>query len=194
MRSYPLVVVLLPPSPRIPPSSATLSLGYNSAVGTDIPSPSNASIAPDIVLQKTVCQLHISPISITGPLRICFALTSQMPTLLQMVYALLVVAFAHFLPDQPRHHALHPLLPDDGILCSFQRLVVVVVHAVKCWRDLGLGCFERFGFWGGHCGGGSGGSGRAQPCVVCGSRWNISSLSQWRSLGLSMACERLRVC
>ena len=83
-----------------------------------------------------------------------------MPALLQMVDALFVVALAHLLPDQPRHHALHPLFPDDRVLCSLEGLVVIVVHSVEGWRNLWLCCFERLGLWSWHC---VDGGGRARP-------------------------------
>lgn len=78
-------------------------------------------------------------------------LTSQMSALLQMVHALAVIAFTHLLPDQPRHHALHPLLSDDRVLRRFQGLVVIVVDAVEGGWDGGFGGFERSGLGGRHC-------------------------------------------
>ena len=79
------------------------------------------------------------------------SLTSQVPTLLQVVHALPVVALAQLLPHQPRHHALHPLLPDHGVLRGFQRLVVVVVDAVERRGHRRLGRFEHLGLGSGHC-------------------------------------------
>lgn len=67
-----------------------------------------------------------------------------------MVHTLPVVALAHLLSDQPRHHALHPLLPDYRILCGLERLVVVVVYAIEGGRNGGFGGFERLGLWGWH--------------------------------------------
>lgn len=85
-------------------------------------------------------------------------LTPQMSAFLQMIHTLLVVALAHLLTDQSRHHALHPLLPDYRVLCSLERLVVIVVYAIECGRDSGFRGFERIGLWGWHgCGG------RARP-------------------------------
>jgi hypothetical protein len=66
-------------------------------------------------------------------------LTSEVTTLLQVVDALSVVALAQLLPHQSRHHALHPLLSDHGILRRFKRFVVVVVHAVEGWWNSWLG-------------------------------------------------------
>lgn len=63
------------------------------------------------------------------------SLTSQVSALLQMVHTLAVIAFAHLLADQSRHHALHPLLPDDRVLCGLEGFVVVVVYAIECWRN-----------------------------------------------------------
>lgn len=79
-----------------------------------------------------------------------------MSTLLQMVDPLPPVALAHFLSDQPRHHAPDPLLPDDGVLCALERSVVLVIDPIKGWRNLGLFGQEEFGLWCRHCGGGSG--------------------------------------
>lgn len=73
------------------------------------------------------------------------SLTSQNCALLQMVHALLVVALAHLLPDQARHHALDPLLANNGILCGLERFVVVVVYAVEGGRDGGLRRLEHGG-------------------------------------------------
>ena len=80
--------------------------------------------------------------------------TSQMSTLLQVVDPLPPVALAHLVPHQPRHHAPHPLLPDDSILRALERSVVLVVDTVKGWRNLGLFGKEEFGLWRRHCGGG----------------------------------------
>lgn len=77
-------------------------------------------------------------------------LTSQVTALLQVVYALAVVALAQLLPHQPRHHALHPLLANDRVLRGFQRFVVIVVDAVERRRHRRLGRFEHLGLRGGH--------------------------------------------
>jgi hypothetical protein len=76
-----------------------------------------------------------------------------MPTLLQMVHALPPVALAHLIPNQPRHHAPYPLLPDDGILRSLERYVVVIVDAVEGGRDFRLLRQKHLGLGGRHCGG-----------------------------------------
>lgn len=74
-----------------------------------------------------------------------------MSTLLQMIDAFSVVAFAQLLPDQAAHHDLHPLLPDDSILCLLQLLVVVVVDAVKGRGHGRLLGQESRRFGGRHC-------------------------------------------
>jgi hypothetical protein len=98
-------------------------------------------------------------------------LTSEVSALLQVVDALSVVALAQLFPHQPRHHALHPLLSDHGILRGFERFVVIVVDAVEGWGDCGLGCLEHGGLRSRHgCGwalsgraeGGVGGYGSAR--------------------------------
>lgn len=78
-----------------------------------------------------------------------------MSTLLQMINPLPPVTLAHLLPHQPRHHAPNPLLPNDSILCAFERSVVLVVDTIKGRRNLGLFGKEEFGLWRRHCGGGS---------------------------------------
>jgi hypothetical protein len=77
--------------------------------------------------------------------------TSQMTTLLQMVDPLPPVAFAHLVPHQPRHHALDPLLPNNGILRGLERFIVVVVDALEGGSDLGLLREEEFRLGRGHC-------------------------------------------
>lgn len=74
-----------------------------------------------------------------------------MTALLQMVDAFPVVALAELLPNQPAHHDLDPLLPDDGILGLLEALGVVVVDSVKGGRDGGLLGQEGRGFGGRHC-------------------------------------------
>jgi hypothetical protein len=92
----------------------------------------------------------ISPVPLFGAKR--SVRTSQMATLLQMVDTLPPVAFAHLVPHQPRHHALDPLLPNNGILRSLERFVIVVVDALEGGSDLGLLREKEFGLGGGHCG------------------------------------------
>lgn len=75
-----------------------------------------------------------------------------MSAFLQVVHPLAVVAFAHFLADQPCHHALHPLLSNDGILCRLQSFVVIEVDTVKGGWDRGFGGFEGLGLWRRHDG------------------------------------------
>ena len=79
-------------------------------------------------------------------------LTSQLPTLLQMIDPLSVITLPQLLPDQPRHHVLHPLLPEYGVLRGFQGWSIVVVDAIECGRDLGLLGEEGGGFGGWHLG------------------------------------------
>ena len=78
-------------------------------------------------------------------------LTSQVSALLQVVDALSVVALAQLLPHQSRHHALHPLLSDHGVLRGLERFVVVVVDAVEGRGHRRLGRFEHLGLGSGHC-------------------------------------------
>lgn len=73
-----------------------------------------------------------------------------MPTLLQMVHAFSPVALAHLIPNQPRHHTLHPLLADNRILRRLQRLVVIVIDTVEGGRDGRFGGFKGLGFWRRH--------------------------------------------
>lgn len=61
-----------------------------------------------------------------------------MTAVLQVVDTLPAVALAHLLSNQARHHALDPLLADDGVLGGLELRVVVVVDAVKGGRHLGL--------------------------------------------------------
>ena len=68
----------------------------------------------------------------------CGRLTSESTALLEVVDALAVVALAHLLSEQASHHALDPLLAQDGILGSLELQVVVVVDALECWRHRGL--------------------------------------------------------
>jgi hypothetical protein len=63
-----------------------------------------------------------------------------------MVDALPVIALAELLPHEPRHHAPHPLLADDGILGGFQPRRVVVVDAGEGGRHGGLFGEEERGF------------------------------------------------
>lgn len=64
--------------------------------------------------------------------------TSEVTALLEVVDTLAVVALAHLLSEKTCHHALDPLLAQDGILSRLELLVVVVVDALKGWRHLGL--------------------------------------------------------
>ena len=67
-----------------------------------------------------------------------------------MIDSLSGVTFSQFLPDQPSHHALDPLLPDNGILRSLQPWRIRIVYSFKGWGDFGFSCEEELGFWGWH--------------------------------------------
>lgn len=69
-----------------------------------------------------------------------------------MIDPLVPIALAQLLAHQPRHHRLHPLLADDGVLGLFQAHGVVVVDAVEGGRDGGFAGEEGGGFGGGHFG------------------------------------------
>lgn len=75
-----------------------------------------------------------------------------MSAFLQVVDSLTVVAFAHFLTDQPCHHALHPLLPNYGVLCCLKGFIIIEIDAVKGGWDRGFGGFEGLGLWRRHGG------------------------------------------
>lgn len=78
--------------------------------------------------------------------------TSELAALLEVIDTLAVVASSHLLPEQARHHALHPLLTQDGILGRLELVVVVVVDALECRRDGGLLHAKLEGFGGRHGG------------------------------------------
>lgn len=61
------------------------------------------------------------------------------------------ITLAHLLPDQPCHHRLNPLLPDNRILRRLESVLIVVVYAVECRRDFGLSGEEGGGFGRRHC-------------------------------------------
>jgi len=67
-----------------------------------------------------------------------------------MIDSLRPVALAHLLAHQPRHHALDPLLADDGVLSFFEGDLVVVVDVVEGGGDGGLFGEEEGGFGHGH--------------------------------------------
>jgi len=60
------------------------------------------------------------------------------------------IALSHLIPDQSCHHTTDPLFADDGILCSFEGLVVVVVDAVEGRRDCWLAREKVLGFGNRH--------------------------------------------
>lgn len=74
-----------------------------------------------------------------------------MAALLQVVDALPVVALAQLLPDEPSHHDLHPLLPDDGVLGLLEALVVIKVDPFEGWWHGRLLGQESLGLGGRHC-------------------------------------------
>lgn len=86
--------------------------------------------------------------------------TSQMSTLLQMIHTLPSVALAHLIPHQPRHHALNPLLSNNRILRSLERLIVLVVNTIEGRRNLWLLGQKHRGLGSWHCDGGAQGAGR----------------------------------
>ena len=69
-----------------------------------------------------------------------------------MVDPFAIVTFAQLFPDQPGHHALNPLLANDGVLSSFQLICIVVVDPIKSGRHFGLLGEKSSRFWGGHNG------------------------------------------
>lgn len=82
---------------------------------------------------------------------VSITLTSQRTALLQMVDALPVVTLAQLLPDEPSHHDVHPLLPDDGVLGLLDALVVVEVDPFEGWWHGRLLGQESLGLGGRHC-------------------------------------------
>lgn len=67
--------------------------------------------------------------------RISQKLTSQVTALLQVIVAVLNVAFAQFLSNKSGHHGADPLLTDNGIFGSLEGLGIVKVDTVECGRD-----------------------------------------------------------
>lgn len=63
-----------------------------------------------------------------------------------MVDPLSTITLAQFVTDEAAHHDLYPLLAEDGVLCGFERPVVVVVDAVEGWRNFRFFCEEGGGF------------------------------------------------
>lgn len=98
-------------------------------------------------------------------------LTSQSPTLLQMINALPPITLAHLISDESRHHTAHPLLANDCILRFLERDLVVVVYAVEgrwdCWFAREEGC----GFRDGHFG---------DLCSRCWAYWCETRAVRWR--------------
>lgn len=64
--------------------------------------------------------------------------TSILPTLLQMIHALSVVALPHFFTNEPCHHDLDPLLTDDCVSGVGDGLAVSHVDAIEGGWDGGL--------------------------------------------------------
>ena len=79
-------------------------------------------------------------------------LTSQPPTLLQMIDPLAPIAFTQLLAHESRHHRFDPLFADDGVLGLFEAGGVVVVDVVERGGDGGFAGEEGGGFGGGHFG------------------------------------------
>lgn len=76
-----------------------------------------------------------------------------MTALLEVVDALTVVALSHLFSDEPGHHALNPLLADNGVLGGLELLVVVVIDAIEGRRYGGLLRQKLRRLWSGHCDG-----------------------------------------
>lgn len=69
-----------------------------------------------------------------------------------MIHPLASIALPQFLPHKTRHHAAHPLLPDDRVAGVVDGNVIVVVDAVVRRRNGGLLGLEGFGLKGWHFG------------------------------------------
>lgn len=67
-----------------------------------------------------------------------------------MIHPLPMIALAQLLAHQPRHHAAHPLLTDDGVAGVVHGDVVLEVDAVVRRCHGGLLREEGGGFGGGH--------------------------------------------
>lgn len=74
-----------------------------------------------------------------------------MTALLEVVDALTVVALSHLFSDEPGHHALDPLLADNGVLGGLELLVVVVIDAIEGRGYRGLSRQELRRLWSRHC-------------------------------------------
>ena len=126
------------------------ALKYRS-VRKSIDQPFFSSTLNSIASPNPFLSSYISPIR-----EITTKLTSQPPTLLQMIDPFPVVTFPQLLPDQPRHHTFDPLFADNGILSGFQGGGVVVIDILERGRDGGFGGEEGGGFGSGHCRGAGG--------------------------------------
>lgn len=74
-----------------------------------------------------------------------------MTALLEVVDALTVIALSHLFSDEPGHHALDPLLADNGVLGGLELLVVVVIDAIEGRGYCGLSRQELRRLWSRHC-------------------------------------------
>ena len=77
--------------------------------------------------------------------------TSQHGAFFQVIDALPVVALVQFIPYEPRHHGLHPLLSYDGISGRLQARSVFVVDAIEGGRNGGFAGEEHGRFGRRHC-------------------------------------------
>lgn len=80
-------------------------------------------------------------------------LTPQKSTLLKMIHSFFRIALAQFLPNKPRHHAAHPLFPDNRVAGIMHSNVVFEVDAVVRRGHRGLFGLEGSGFRSRHFGG-----------------------------------------
>ena len=72
---------------------------------------------------------------------ICMDINPRTPkraTLLEVINPLAEITLVQLFAHQPGHHALDPLLANDGIARILEGAVVVVVDSVEGWRDCGL--------------------------------------------------------
>lgn len=75
---------------------------------------------------------------------------SVFSALLKMIDALPVVTLAHLFSDQPSHHDLDPLFPDDSVSGICYSFTVTQVDALIGGRDSWLLSEEGFGLWSRH--------------------------------------------
>ena len=80
-------------------------------------------------------------------------LTPQKSTLLQMIHSFSRITLAQFLPDEPGHHAAHPLFPDNRVAGIMHGNVVFEFDAVVRRGHRGFFGLEGGGFGSRHFGG-----------------------------------------